>query len=85
AERDPVAAARLAAAREAAVALATAHRLPVENLLSPEALRRLAWEPPVPATAEAIAAALTASGARPWQADLTAGPFAEAFAAAAGA
>jgi ribonuclease D len=85
AERDPVAAARLAAAREAAVALATAHRLPVENLLSPEALRRLAWEPPVPATAEAIAAALTASGVRPWQADLTAGPFAEAFATAADA
>ena len=85
AERDPAAAARLAAAREAVAALGAAHRLPVENLLPPDALRRLAWEPPVPATTETIAAALTASGARPWQAELTAGPLAEAFAAAAGA
>ena len=82
AERDPAAAARLTAAREAVGALAAAHRLPVENLLSPDALRRLAWEPPVPATAETITAALTASGARPWQAELTAGPLADAFAMA---
>ena len=60
----------------------TAHRLPVENLLPPDALRRLAWEPPAPATAEAITATLTGFGARPWQAELTAGPLAEAFAAA---
>ena len=82
AERDPVAAARLAAARETVSALAAAHRLPVENLLPPDALRRLAWEPPVPATQDTIAAALRTSGARPWQAELTAGPLAEAFAAA---
>ena len=83
AERDPAAAARLAAARAAVGTLAAAHRLPVENLLSPDALRRLAWEPPVPATRESVAAALTGSGARPWQADVTAGPVAAAFAAAA--
>ena len=83
AERDPAAAARLTAARESVGALATAHRLPVENLLPPDALRRLAWEPPAPATPEAIAVALTGSGARPWQADLTAGPLAAAFARAA--
>jgi len=35
AERDPAAAARLAAARETVGALATTYRLPVENLLSP--------------------------------------------------
>jgi len=58
-------------------------RLPVENLLPPDALRRLAWEPPSPATRETVAAALASSGARPWQADLTAGPLAEAFAVAA--
>jgi ribonuclease D len=85
AERDPAAAARLAAAREAVGALSTEHRVPVENLLPPDALRRLAWEPPTPATTETIAAALTASGARPWQAELTAGPLAAAFAAAAAA
>ena len=82
AERDPAAAARLAAGRETVSALATANRLPAENLLPPDALRRLAWEPPAPATPEAITATLTGFGARPWQAELTAGPLAEAFAAA---
>jgi ribonuclease D len=82
AERDPAAAARLAAAREAIGVLAATHRLPVENLLPPDALRRLAWEPPAPATTETITAALTTSGARPWQAELTAGLLAEAFATA---
>ena len=82
AERDPVAAARLAAARETIAVLATAHRLPVENLLPPDSLRRLAWEPPVPATQDTIAAALRASGARLWQAELTAAPLTEAFAEA---
>jgi len=57
----------------------------MENLLPPDALRRLAWEPPEPATTETISAALTASGARPWQAELTAGLLAAAFASAAGA
>jgi ribonuclease D len=80
AERDPAAAARLAAAREAVAALSAGYRLPVENLLAPEALRRVAWEPPVPATAEAIAAVLAGYGARPWQAGLTAAPLADAFA-----
>jgi ribonuclease D len=82
AERDPAAAARLAAGRETVSALATENRLPAENLLPPDALRRLAWEPPTPATPEAITATLTGFGARPWQAELTAGPLAEAFAAA---
>jgi ribonuclease D len=85
AEREPAAAARLAAAREAIGTLAAAGRLPLENLLAPDALRRLAWEPPSPATAETITAALRSYGARPWQAGLTAGPLAAAFAAAASA
>jgi ribonuclease D len=85
AERDPEAAARLTAAREAVGALSAEHGLPVENLLPPDALRRLAWEPPVPATTETITAALRASGARAWQAELTAAPLAAAFAAAASA
>ena len=50
AERDPAAAARLAAARAAVTAIAEASNLPVENLLSPDALRRLSWDPPQPAT-----------------------------------
>jgi ribonuclease D len=83
AEREPAAAARLTAAKDAIGALAAAHRVPVENLVAPDAVRRLAWEPPSPATPETIAAALTGYGARPWQAELTAAPLAEAIGAAA--
>jgi ribonuclease D len=78
-ERDPDAAARLAAAREAVTAIAEAHHLPTENLLAPDAVRRLTWEPPDPATPETVAAALAGYGARPWQAALTAGPLATAL------
>jgi ribonuclease D len=83
AEREPAAAARLTAARDAIGALATAYGLPVENLIAPDAIRRLAWEPPSPATPETIAATLISHGARPWQGELTAVPLAEALAAAA--
>jgi ribonuclease D len=84
AEREPAAAARLTAARDAIGAIATEHGLPVENLVAPDAIRRLAWEPPSPATPETIASTLTGYGARPWQAALTAAPLAEALAEAAG-
>jgi ribonuclease D len=57
--------------------------VPVENLLTPDTLRRLTWEPPTPATPETITGVLAAYGARPWQTDLTAGPLADAFATAA--
>jgi ribonuclease D len=79
AERDPVAAARLSAARTTVVEIAERHHLPVENLLSPDALRRVMWQPPEPADAAAIAAALRALGARPWQVTLTAAAIAEAL------
>ena len=78
-ERDPAAAARLAAAREAVAALAAEHALPAENLLPPDGVRRLSWEPPDPATQETVAAALAGYGARPWQVELTARPLAEAL------
>jgi ribonuclease D len=81
-ERDPAAAARLTAARDAISALATAHGMPTENLLSPDAVRRLSWEPPEPTTPEAVAGLLAGYGARPWQAELTARPLADALAAA---
>jgi ribonuclease D len=78
-ERDPAAAARLAAAREVINTLAASHGLPAENLLAPDAVRRLSWEPPVPATPETIAAALADHGARRWQAELAAGQIARAW------
>jgi ribonuclease D len=79
ADRDPAAAARLAAARAAVTAIAEANRVPVENLLAPDALRRLSWEPPQPCDEETVSLALAGYGARPWQIELTAGPIARAL------
>ena len=70
ADRDPEAAARLAAARAAVAELGKQYELPVENLLQPDLLRRLCWQPPVIPVDEA----LRAGGARPWQVELTAAP-----------
>jgi len=78
-ERDPVAAKRLAAVRAVVAALADEHSLPTENLLQPDAVRRLAWQPPDPVSPESVAADLAAYGARPWQVDLTALPIAKAL------
>ena len=72
AERDPAAAVRLARCREAVNALAAAHNVPPENLLAPDAVRRLAWSPPDPADEPTVADALKGYGARPWQIDMTA-------------
>ena len=45
-DRDPVAAGRLARARAALAKLSEEHNVPVENLLTPDLVRRLAWSPP---------------------------------------
>lgn len=75
AEKDPVAARRLALAREAMAALAEQHHLPVENLLTPDYLRRTLWAPPrsreESTLAPAVADQLRALGAREWQVELT--------------
>jgi ribonuclease D len=80
ADRDPAAAARLAAARATVNAIAEARGLPAENLLAPDTVRRLSWEPPGPLTADAVAETLAGLGARPWQAGLAAGPLTAALA-----
>ena len=79
ADRDPAAAARLAAARAVVTDLAASLTLPVENLLQPDLLRRLCWTPPQDTTVESVSAFLTAGGARPWQVELMAQPLAGAF------
>jgi ribonuclease D len=84
AERDPAAAERLAAARGAVAAIAEASRLPVENLLAPDVLRRVSWDPLEPCDSEAVSLALAGYGARPWQIELTAGPIASAWRGLAG-
>ncbi|MER5220651.1 ribonuclease D [Streptomyces flaveus] len=67
AEKDPVAAARLVAARAAVSALAETLSMPQENLITPDTVRRVCWEPPAEVNAESVAAALAGYGARPWQ------------------
>ena len=75
AEKDPVAARRLALARDAVAALGEEVSMPVENLLTPDYLRRLLWSPPAVREPQALAAAVAAQldelGARPWQIELT--------------
>jgi ribonuclease D len=78
-ERDPVAARRLAAVRTVVAALADEHTLPAENLLPPDVVRRLAWQPPDPPGVAEVAADLAAHGARPWQVGLTALPISRAL------
>ena len=79
AERDPVAAKRLARVRAVVTALAEELRMPQENLVQPEAVRRLTWTPPEPVTEQTVAAALRASGAREWQVLRVAAALAEAL------
>ncbi|WP_067968741.1 ribonuclease D [Nocardiopsis trehalosi] len=84
ADRDPEAARRLEAVR--AVVSATAERIgmPAENLLQPDAVRRLAWAPPEAADADGVAGHLRAHGARSWQVGLTAEDLAAALRRAVG-
>ncbi|MFF8281973.1 HRDC domain-containing protein [Streptomyces albus] len=72
ADKDPVAAARLTAARAAVTQHAEKLNLPQENLLTPDTVRRLCWEPPAEITRESVSGALRALGAREWQITQTA-------------
>ncbi|MFD3326531.1 ribonuclease D [Streptomyces sp. NPDC058701] len=67
ADKDPEAAARLSAARTAVSAIAEGLNLPQENLIAPDTVRRLCWEPPSRLDPAVIAEALAGHGARPWQ------------------
>jgi ribonuclease D len=79
--RFPEAAVRLTACREAVASVAAAVDVPPENVVPPDAVRRLAWEPPDPVDQATVAAALAAAGARAWQVGLTAEPLAGALSA----
>ncbi|MBA3410692.1 MAG: ribonuclease D [Geodermatophilaceae bacterium] len=83
AEREPAAAARLVAARDVIAELVAAHDVPAENLLSPDLLRRLVWDPPTLLTEDSVSDRLRAGGARDWQITLTAPPLVLALAATA--
>ncbi|MHC3000263.1 ribonuclease D [Microbacterium sp. HJ5] len=78
-DRNPEADARLKAARPAVEHLAEDLRMPTENLLTPELLRRVACAPPEPLTAASVGEALLVLGARRWQIDQTSQVIADAF------
>jgi ribonuclease D len=86
-QRDPVAAARLDRARTALGALAEQVSMPVENLLTPDVVRRLMWQPPAADLGadgpEQVSRFLVTAGARPWQVELTADLLASAIPAPA--
>lgn len=78
-DRNPEADARLKAARPLLEARAEELRMPTENLLTPDYLRRVAWTPPETVDAASIAAMLLELGARPWQIAETSQLIAQAF------
>ena len=79
ADRNPEADARLKAARPVVERRAEELRMPTENLLTPELLRRIAWTPPEPVTEASIGDALASLGARSWQIAQTSQVIADAF------
>ncbi|MEC5182839.1 ribonuclease D [Cryobacterium sp. MP_3.1] len=79
ADRNPDADLRYKAARAALTAASEERAVPLENLLTPDHLRRVAWQPPEPAGADAVGEALAGLGARSWQIEATAQLIADAF------
>ncbi|MFF2299732.1 HRDC domain-containing protein [Arthrobacter sp. NPDC058127] len=77
-DRDPEAAARLGTARPRLQEAADGLKLPVENLLTPDYMRRVLWRPPSEITVESVSEELRALGAREWQIAITAPILAEA-------
>jgi ribonuclease D len=82
ADRDPAAAARLSRARTELKQLAEDNRVPVENLMTPDYVRRLLWEPPDGADLSgAVRERLRTLGARAWQVDMTIDTFVDVISA----
>jgi ribonuclease D len=79
ADRNPEADLRFKAARAALTTVSEERAVPLENLLTPEHLRRVSWQPPEPADAGAVGEVLAGLGARAWQVEATAQLIADAF------
>jgi ribonuclease D len=82
ADKRPDAHARLVAARDGMTELSDRYEIPAENILQPDAMRRVCWEYAGGGERE-IRALLADRGARQWQLDLTAPMLVEAFTKAA--
>jgi ribonuclease D len=68
--KDATAATRLARVRAALNKISEKFNVPTENLVPPDAVRRIAWQPPASSDAEAVRGYLADRGARPWQIEL---------------
>jgi ribonuclease D len=73
----------LSHARAALELISQENQIPVENLITPEHVRRICWKPPIGATStlsvSEVEKALTELGARQWQIDLVAPALAAAL------
>nr|WP_286346732.1 HRDC domain-containing protein [Frondihabitans sucicola] len=78
-DRAPEADARYKAARPRMQHMSEAMSIPVENLLTPDHLRRVAWDVPDVLDVQHIEDALRAAGAREWQISATASSILQAF------
>ena len=77
--RNPLGYARLTHARAAVLECAAENFMPAENLISPEAVRRVCWPTPPAEIADRlkfVASELAEFGARSWQIELISGPIA---------
>lgn len=79
ADRAPEAARRLEFLRATVSQIAEDCALPTENLLHPEVIRRLAWDPPLAAAEETVGEQLRRDRAREWQIALTSAPLTRAL------
>lgn len=79
-DKDPVAAERLSRTRAELTSFAEDNDIPVENVCSPDPLRRVIWRPPAGAPQEsAFAAELASYGVRGWQQSIVAPMLRRAF------
>ena len=78
-DKDPAAASRLAVAKEGLTRLSQEQSIPIENLVTPDLVRRVLWSPPFEPgqldpheQQQVVEEALREGGARAWQINLVA-------------
>jgi ribonuclease D len=79
ADRNPEADLRFKAARAVLAEISEESLIPLENLVTPEYVRRMAWTPPESIDPASVGEALAVLGARAWQIELTSQRIADAF------
>ena len=83
ANKFPAADARLNALKPVMAAIGESYGMPVENVLTPDLMRQLAWEPPAEVNVDTVTKKLASMGARNWQCEAVAEAFVAALSSAA--